>query len=31
VKLGGSREANELAGADSWRKVLDFLGKHLEE
>lgn len=29
AKMGGSREANELAGADSWPKVLDFLKEHL--
>ena len=29
-EVGGTREANEFANADSWRKVLDFLGKHLK-
>ena len=29
VKLGGSREANEFANADSWPRVLGFLKKHL--
>ena len=28
-ELGGSREADEFANADSWLKVLGFLGKHL--
>ena len=28
-ELGGNREADEFANADSWLKVLDFLGKHL--
>ncbi len=29
-ELGGSREANEFANADSWPKVLGFLEKHLK-
>ena len=29
-ELGGSREANELANADSWTKVLGFLREHLK-
>lgn len=29
-ELGGSREANERANADSWTKVLGFLKKHLK-
>ena len=28
-ELGGNREADEFANADSWLKVLDFLGEHL--
>ncbi len=28
-ELGGSREANEFANADSWQKVLGFLREHL--
>ena len=30
VELGGSREANEFANADSWPKVLGFLKEHFE-
>ena len=29
-EVGGTREANEFANADSWTKVLNFLGKHLK-
>lgn len=29
-EMGGSREANEFANADSWTKVLGFLKEHLE-
>lgn len=29
-EVGGIREANEFANADSWTKVLSFLGKHLK-
>ena len=29
-EVGGSREANEFANADSWTKVLGFLKEHLE-
>jgi len=28
-EVGGTREANEFANADSWTQVLGFLGKHL--
>jgi uncharacterized protein len=30
-ELGGSREANDFANADSWPKVLGFLEKHLKD
>lgn len=29
-EVGGSREANEFADADSWSRVVDFLEKHLK-
>ena len=29
-EVGGSQQANEFANADSWTKVLGFLGKHLK-
>jgi hypothetical protein len=29
-EVGGTREANEFANADSWTKVLGFLRKHLK-
>jgi pimeloyl-ACP methyl ester carboxylesterase len=29
-EVGGTRKANDFANADSWTKVLGFLGKHLK-
>jgi hypothetical protein len=29
-EVGGSREANEFANADSWSKAVGFLEKHLK-